>query len=1005
MKNLIINISRKKTLTVFITVLAFVVIALGMHSAKAYACSYPATDCGYFTGSSYPSSGDKVFQCGIPTDITTVDEFTTAVDNWAYGNDIPYGISETGNPEDLSTPVAAPQTPPCLNFYSTQTQLTNEYEAGARFIILTMDNVTNGNGVYNTDFPAQPPTAHYISQFNTTMSYFANPTAQGVPASDFYVQFGTNLNALTGDQNSGIYGQNPQTIADQLGEDNTAYEDSTSPDVMHIAYADVDPSTPLIYFHEIVDGQSYEYYIKIDCGNPVGDLNLPQQPPCQYNPAIPADSDQCIIIANAKCTSNNTSAVITGDAYFPSGVNYVTVTVSGNSWNDSQNNSPGDSSPFPFTFNATGHVASGGTTFQLTEIDNIYHYNVSISCAGSGGGGPSACTTQFGQQGTVGPQNTTITATYPTYTKVGARWVATTGSTSVTGTLSSANITANYQDGSPPASVPVSMPAGTFDAGAYYGFQTVTFSGTATYTGRYSVSATGSSGQPVTESGTASQTTNPTITPNTIQPVICGTLSCTMNLYPASGEFGTGRDYETKVQISYARGSNSSDNIAEYGGRPYGNPANDDFAVWSNGPFSGLDTDGYVTDNATDNVLPPTVLAQEPNTPTGETMTDNVGGTSVTFDSTIVNGQYPAATAAGYEIYGNLTGPNNSPPAMTPTSISVSPCQTAVQVLNQPYTQVNGSDVIAGAGFESSTTSTCNLNPSASIYGWNANDGSTEPPTTDYNNGSGTTLGALALGVVNGFVSGQGASPLSAPDTATFSNVAGVVDVAAGQDGGGAGWAPCQLDYWDDHPANYTTGFNPGTLGSTGGVVYANEPSGLVIGQTTITKSVVLFVNGNVFINGDIQYGSQPTSGAVTGLPSLIIVTNGNIYIAPNVGEVDGIYIAQGTSGNNNTGYIADCTNTQNDDPPVFAGVSACSNNSLLIRGSFVAAHSVYLWRTAGTVGSGNTNDPVDSAVQEEPAQKFDYRPAEWLAPSPLFISTSNQSPVYDSISSLPPVL
>lgn len=86
-------------------------------------------------------------------------------------------------------------------------------------------------------------------------------------------------------------------------------------------------------------------------------------------------------------------------------------------------------------------------------------------------------------------------------------------------------------------------------------------------------------------------------------------------------------------------------------------------------------------------------------------------------------------------------------------------------------------------------------------------------------------------------------------------------------------------------------------LGSNSAVNGSGFSNGSVGSPTTtlITKRWTLYVEGDLYIAGNVQY--QDTAGTKLGAsPSLGVVVTGNIYIDPSVTRLDGYYYAQGTS-------------------------------------------------------------------------------------------------------------
>ncbi|HEX5395399.1 MAG TPA: hypothetical protein VFW52_03565 [Candidatus Saccharimonadales bacterium] len=147
----------------------------------------------------------------------------------------------------------------------------------------------------------------------------------------------------------------------------------------------------------------------------------------------------------------------------------------------------------------------------------------------------------------------------------------------------------------------------------------------------------------------------------------------------------------------------------------------------------------------------------------------------------------------------------------------------------------------------------------------------------------------------------------------------------------------------------------------------------------------LIFVNGNVFINGDIQYAAHDSSN----IPKFALVVKGNIYISPDVHQLDGWYIAQpnGAAG----GEIWTCHDGTNKPTDQWMR-DKCDDNRLTVNGAITAAH-VYLGRISGNLGSA-------------PAETVNFTP-EMVLGGPFFDETSagsDSTGAIQSLISLPPI-
>jgi hypothetical protein len=328
-----------------------------------------------------------------------------------------------------------------------------------------------------------------------------------------------------------------------------------------------------------------------------------------------------------------------------------------------------------------------------------------------------------------------------------------------------------------------------------------------------------------------------------------------------------------------------------------------------------------------------------------------------------------------------------------PASISGNPPSQAVE--DYPYFRVYGGDISAGG--------TCSTTPNAttgSIYGWPTESNAVSPGT--WIGGAGTQFAEAAMGVIYGAASatnnGTGTNN-PAPTGLSFSNQS---TDAVNDDYGGDS---CGVDtptsatiagYYQSPPSSAGSFISGASLSGDDGVLYGGASTGDTIAASTIAagQHTVLYVNGDVVISGNITFGSSSGSPAdswtsTSQIPSLWIIATGNISIAPNVTEIDGIYVAAGSGGTG--GNIDTCNNSGGQTD---SGYYAACYSKLTVDGSLVAANNVYLTRTFGTVSDSSATDTGGNA-----AELFDFNPL-------LFLPTQTSlSSGYQAISSLPPVL
>ena len=265
-------------------------------------------------------------------------------------------------------------------------------------------------------------------------------------------------------------------------------------------------------------------------------------------------------------------------------------------------------------------------------------------------------------------------------------------------------------------------------------------------------------------------------------------------------------------------------------------------------------------------------------------------------------------------------------------------------VTNKPFFKVYGSGVSAGGAFSPVGGSTCSSG-SGELASWN-NDSGTNP-VPGYAGGGGPSFGAgaqfnaLSLTNIVGFASAQTAFGRSPTDLSFANSGAGVnisTDTYSPALGGNFGGAQCLTD----------------VTKPTGGDT-TNVPGSYTLPATTINPgdNKSIFVNGDVYISGNVTYGpgwTYTAGGTNNTVPSLVLSATGNIYISPNVTELDGLYIAKPNSAGVG-GKIYTCY-------PGFGPVPASyisnlfnkgCNNQLAVYGNF-EANQVNMMRTYGSL-------------------------------------------------------
>ncbi len=357
---------------------------------------------------------------------------------------------------------------------------------------------------------------------------------------------------------------------------------------------------------------------------------------------------------------------------------------------------------------------------------------------------------------------------------------------------------------------------------------------------------------------------------------------------------------------------------------------------------------------------------------------------------------------------------------------------TCVVSTNMPYTHVAGGDVITGMGF--GQAGTCSLpsgnTPTLRAYTRTTGTGA---------KGSGTQFAAIAMKGTEGFSSATLRNltlPHSGPyasDGLTFSNT---ISPGLANDGLTVGANHAKLmggdygvsercimpDFYKDvMPAGAQPWSAASTIGQTDTTMsykHANAdgstPSDIHLGPGVTTigngSNTAIYTYGDVYIDNDVKY--QGASGgswnSVKKIPSFVIVAR-NIYIAPGVKQLDGIYIAQGTGGASD-GVINTC---------VTKLFSSCKNQ-LVVNGVFLA-RNVYLNRTYSSLrhsksidgesmiygSSHSCNDSIDTNPGDQNAKDcaaeiFNISPEIYLSQPAMDLKDEG---LYQTFTSLSPVL
>ena len=359
------------------------------------------------------------------------------------------------------------------------------------------------------------------------------------------------------------------------------------------------------------------------------------------------------------------------------------------------------------------------------------------------------------------------------------------------------------------------------------------------------------------------------------------------------------------------------------------------------------------------------------------------GGSVTTIVPPSTTGIYATSISQNITVSGTSTftywvtsGSVASPGSIISAPSSANPCTITINTFHEPYLTVNGGDSVAGSLIGATGNCTDPLPDSSG-------DGILSYSSLTPSVGSGTTLAAQALGAISGFTTDTNGTI----NDLTFASF---------------GFAPC-VSSSTSVPSNIT----PNAYSQTAvadDTSLSSKPSGSYTASSTSTnyfslgantlsagKQISIYVNGNVSINGNITYTATGWTN-IASIPNLRIVATGDIYISPDVTQLDGVYIAKGS--------IYDCSYTeQNSTKATFGsllnkgkyvnGIAPANSpclSQLTVNGSLIAK-TVNFQRTSGNINTGL------------PAETINYGPEDWLAPNIVNNGTVN------AIQQLSPVL
>jgi hypothetical protein len=325
-------------------------------------------------------------------------------------------------------------------------------------------------------------------------------------------------------------------------------------------------------------------------------------------------------------------------------------------------------------------------------------------------------------------------------------------------------------------------------------------------------------------------------------------------------------------------------------------------------------------------------------------------------------------------------------------------------VKNWPYFKVQKTSIEAGGDF-SATNPTCNSG--GTLASWNNNNGGYPHGAA----GSGTNFTALARGTNIGVASAvDTTTPIQSPLGLSFANTGVPLNAATANSpvyGGNYGGQNCLTDFTAPSTASADVEEYSANTPVAGRIINAGEDK-------------AVYVTGDVYIENNITFGGS-TNWSLTGVnkvPSFILKASGNIYVAPGVTQLDGVYLAGGT--------FYSC------GLPSYAPVakdnlfSSCKNQLTVV--GMVIAKKINFMRTYGSlrdggVGAAATNSCSNAGTRvpnghlNNPsaglggnaltcaAEVFRFSPEAYLGEDVRTQPQNNGAIKYDAITGLPPIL
>lgn len=327
------------------------------------------------------------------------------------------------------------------------------------------------------------------------------------------------------------------------------------------------------------------------------------------------------------------------------------------------------------------------------------------------------------------------------------------------------------------------------------------------------------------------------------------------------------------------------------------------------------------------------------------------GGTTLRANSYTA----PDTVAVGSRICDTITITNPAQNIFYNNPAADRTATTCVVVAKTPYSRFMGNDVFAGGNF-AAVNAACNNQAKITTVGRTLSDGSGAGSVVEY--------AAFALNRITGFGSssrvlvGSGALGAAARQL-TFANS----EPDATRLGYFGKPQHCINDYTTNYAAAPTLAPGSYNVGSRGSGAWRVNGALTLSGTMPAGGQQVYYATGNVTINSNLVYPATYANSAA--IPSLVVITTGNIQVGPGVTQLDGIFIARGDG--NTSGVFYTCF--PRTEP---ASVSnACNTSALTVNGA-VSAGRIDLFRSFGATGAS-------AAARKAPAEQFYFSPEIYI--------------------------